>query len=781
MDRQASIGEVLVKEEKKCFDYEIEREGTEANLVIDTANCDFYPSLEDNEICMAKTVDLLVEVGTISTITYQAERNYIYPYEQTKLMNEVADAYVYFIKDKKLLTPEALGISTPSCVKFYPERLHTIRYVIMELLKRDPIGAYVFTIRLKREKTAQLKEYEGEFKQCLEDFITVLDLIISTFEKMEIIKLTKEKLAGHKIGDRDLYFKLFEPMIRPNFMFTRLQAEPPSMSEEIDNYEIGKDLKSRVSILQLPKQVRLRYHIMPPEFELSEDEYSLLDEAREVMARYKPKEEEFIDPERMRAVFFNIAQDLITQVTSKRGIELSYKQIDKLSKILVRLTVGFGIIEVLLQDPKIEDIYINAPVGLTPVFVKHADYGECETNLIPNKREADSWASRFRLISGRPLDEANPVLDTELEIPGVASARAAIIQNPLSPGGYAFSFRQHRERPFTLPLLIHFKSLTPTAAGLLSFLVDGARTLLVAGTRGAGKTSFLSALMVEIMRKFRVITVEDTLELPVPYLRNIGYNILSMKVRSAILGEKAELTADAGIRTSLRLGDSALIVGEVRSTEAIALYESMRVGALANVVAGTIHGDSPYGVFDRVVNDLGVPRTSFKATDVIIVSGKVRSPDQLSEIRRTTYITEVRKKWEDDPLREGGFVDLMQYDAKDDIIKPSRDLIEGESDVVKSIASKVKEWVGNWDLVWENIELRGEIKKMLVDYAIKTGQITGPNGLLEADFCVEANDIHHRIFNNLQKEFGYPAKRDVLREYEVWLKNRIKQKPGVGI
>ena len=60
-----------------------------------------------------------------------------------------------------------------------------------------------------------------------------------------------------------------------------------------------------------------------------------------------------------------------------------------------------------------------------------------------------------------------------------------------------------------------------------------------------------------------------------------------------------------------------MIVGEVRSKEAVALFEAMRVGAAANLVSGTIHADSPYGVYDRVVNDIGVPKTSFKAIDVV--------------------------------------------------------------------------------------------------------------------------------------------------------------------
>ena len=135
----------------------------------------------------------------------------------------------------------------------------------------------------------------------------------------------------------------------------------------------------------------------------------------------------------------------------------------------------------------------------------------------------------------------------------------------------------------------------------------------------------------------------NTLELPTNAMRKLGYNIQSMKVRSALSKGGNELAADEGIRTSLRLGDSSLIIGEVRSTEALALFEAMRVGALANVVAGTIHGDSPYGVFDRVVNDLGVPRTSFKATDIIPICKMLRSADGLHRYRRITEITEVRK------------------------------------------------------------------------------------------------------------------------------------------
>jgi len=433
--------------------------------------------------------------------------------------------------------------------------------------------------------------------------------------------------------------------------------------------------------------------------------------------------------------------------------------------------VGFGLIEVLLQDEKIQDITINSPMGKMPMFIVHEEFGDCKTNIIPTVTEADSWASKLRMISGRPLDEANPILDTELILPG-ARSRVAVITSPLDPTGLAYAFRRHRDKPWTLPLFIHNRMLNPLGAGILSFLVDGSRTMLIAGTRSAGKTSLLGALLTEIMRKYRVITIEDTLELPGESLRKLGYNIQQMKVAAAMAKGTAEVSAEEGIRTTLRMGDSCLIVGEVRSTECKSLYEAMRVGALANVVAGTIHGDSPYGVFDRVVNDLGVPRTSFKATDIIVVANPIRSADGLHKWRRVTQITEVRKHWEQDPLLENGFSDLMKYDSKSDELQASADMINGDSEILKSIAGSVKEWAGNWDAVWDNILLRTKIKETIVNFAVKQKDLA----LLEAPFVIQCNDEFHRISDNVKEEMGALDSKRIFFEWNEWLKRIVKKK-----
>jgi len=276
--------------------------------------------------------------------------------------------------------------------------------------------------------------------------------------------------------------------------------------------------------------------------------------------------------------------------------------------------------------------------------------------------------------------------------------------------------------------------------------------------------------MLEIMKKFRIVTVEDTLEIPVVQFRNLGFNIERLKSRSVITKVERELSADEALRAAIRLGDACLIVGEVRSKEALALYEAMRIGALSNVVAGTIHGESPYGVFDRVVNDLGVPPASFKATDIIVTCGRLRTADGLHTFRRVLEVTEVRKQWKEDPMEENGFVNLMEYSAKEDKLKPTDTLVNGESFVINEIAKRVKEWHGNWDGVWSNIELRGKVKQTIVDYAKKLNK---PE-ILEADWTVRCNEMFHLISDETRRKVGSLDSKIIYDKWLEWFKESLK-------
>jgi len=753
---------------KKPFSYDVIREGEDVVLSVNLEDYPKVPSIEDDPIVMSKVCNMIIEVKDATKIIFIQKRNYEYDYSQTALLGEIAKLYSRLARRKDVFSYTAL-FSDTTCSRWINTWYSNVQNIISNLLRSDPIGAYVELVRIARDERIKAeKSLDNTFIKCNNKYIENLNHLISLLEKTKLITIAKPYLAGHKIGDREIYRRFFTSIIRPDFMFTKVMATFPHDAQEIDSYTIGKD--TEVTIFELQGNVQNLYHIMPPEFKLSEEKYETLDTARKIMSEHKPKRSEFVEPDRMRQVFFNVGLDLIDELATQRNINMTSAEIEQLTRILVRYTVGFGLIEVLLQDEKVQDITVNNQIGEVPMFIVHQDYGDCRTNIVPTMTEAESWATKLRLISGRPLDEANPVLDTELSISG-ANARVAAVGKPLNPFGLAFAFRRHRDKPWTLPLFIKNRMISPLAAGLMSFLIDGSRTLLVAGTRSAGKTSLLGSLLVEIMRKYRIITIEDTLELPTASLRKLGYNIQPLKVAAALTKGSTEVPADEGIRTTLRMGDSALIVGEIRSKEALALYEAMRIGALANVVAGTIHGDSPYGVFDRVVNDLQVPRTSFKATDIIIVANPIKTPDGLHRWRRVTQITEVRKHWENDPLLENGFVDLMKYDPNTDQLEPTDELINGESEILKGIAGNVKEWAGSWDAVWDNILLREKIKEKIVEIAEKNKM---PN-LLEAEFIVQSNDEFHKISDNIRKEIGALDNKRIFFDWNEWLKTSIKK------
>ncbi|MCB9358388.1 type II/IV secretion system ATPase subunit [Candidatus Woesearchaeota archaeon] len=746
--------------------YEVIRESEDVTLRIDYDNLSHIPSIEDNEEVMSLAVDAIVDVGDVTKIVFYQKRDYEYDYAQTKLIVEMAQLYKKLIKQKDLFKITSMVSENRAFTTFYSQRYVELQNLVFRKLKEDPITTYVQLKRIFRRE--EIDREENKQRSHDEKYFTLLRYIISMMDKTKLISIVKPFLEGFKPGDRELYRRIFSPSIKPDFMFTKLMADYPLEGEEIDSYMI-KD-ETEVTIFKVPETVQYLYHLLPPEFKLDEEQYEILDIARRIMAEHKPTKSEFVNPERMREVFFNIGHDLIEELIGYRNVKMTEKEISKLTRILVRYTVGFGLIEVLLSDEKIQDVSINSPAGNIPMFIVHADYDDCKTNVVPTSREVDSWATKLRLMSGRPLDEANPILDTELELPG-ASTRVSAVTRPLDPSGLAFSFRRHRDKPWTLPLFIKAKMITPFAAGLISFLVDGTRTLLIAGTRSSGKSSLLSAILVEIMRKYRIITIEDTLELPTSHLRRMGYNIQPLQVASSLTKTSTEMTASEGIRSTLRLGDSALIVGEVRSEEARALYEAMRVGAAANTVAGTIHGDSPYGIYDRVVNDIGVPSTSFKATDVIIVANPIRSADGLHKFRRVTSITEVRKDWVNDPLLEHGFTDLMKYDPKDDELKISPELKNGESEILKTIASNIKDYSNNWDAIWENIELRAKIKLAQVEMAEKTGD----QDILEARFTVLCNDYFHKISDQVKEELGVLDAKRIFFEWNEWLKSTVKK------
>ncbi len=745
------------------YEYDNENNTVKVNCL----NCIYGASIEDFPICMARTIDKLVESKNAGRVVLTQTREFEYDMYQTHLLKQIANAIMHLVKQQRILS--VANLSIPECNTCVPQRNEILHKLLTTDIREDPIGAYVKTIREIRHTHEKMKGAPEKCQRCYKNYIdNVLEPIKSTLESTELINRVKSRLVGYLEGNRALYREMFHPMIKPNFMLTRYMLNPPKKGKKIDRYMVGS---SEVQIFKVEDKVQKIYHIIPPEFKLGEDEYTILDAARRYMAAHKPTKTEFADPQRMRDIFTDIGRDLISELADHANITLPTKTLNTLSDILTRYTAGYGILEVILGDEAVQDVYLNAPMGDAPIYLYHGGHEECITNIIPTREDANAWATRFRIESGRPLDQANPVLDTEIVLPS-GRARVAAITRSLSPDGLSFVLRRHRDKPWTYPLFINYKMMTSLSAGLMSFLIDGSRTMMFAGTRSAGKSSILGATLTELMKKVRIITVEDTLELPVKALKDLGYDIQSLKSRSIITHVESELSADEAIRTSLRLGDSALIVGEVRSVEAKALYESMRIGALANIVAGTIHGDSPYGVFDRVVNDLGVPPTSFKATDIIVIVNRLKSADGLRTYRRIMEITEVTKDWDENPQKEKAFQPLMKYDSKTDRLEPTDRFLNGESLILNEIADRVKDWKNNWDSVWENIQLRTKVKEALLNYA----KVSKDFGILEAEFTTEANSRFHLISQDVKEQYGALDTDRIFERWDAWTKQKVKDR-----
>ena len=342
--------------------------------------------------------------------------------------------------------------------------------------------------------------------------------------------------------------------------------------------------------------------------------------------------------------------------------------VETLAAVLARHTRGLGVLEHLFADDRVSDVVVSAPVTESPVRVVVG--GErMRTNVRLTPDGAASLASRFRRESGRSFSRSSPTLDASVVAETGRQVRVAGVTAPASDG-VGFAFRVRDDDAWTLPRLVAAGALPPRAAAALSVAVERGAATIVAGTRGAGKTTLLGALLWELPASTRVVTIEDTPELPVASLRDHDRDVQALHTDAGgSVGSGAD-TGSAGrsippaeaLRSALRLGDGALVVGEVRGEEAGALYEAMRVGAHGHAVLGTIHGDSAAAVCERVVSDLGVPVSSFAATDLVVTcarDGEDRHVAAVEEVRGSDGDVSFTPLFErvDGELRSTGVVD----------------------------------------------------------------------------------------------------------------------------
>jgi type IV secretory pathway ATPase VirB11/archaellum biosynthesis ATPase len=544
--------------------------------------------------------------------------------------------------------------------------------------------------------------------------------------------------------------------VRPIFSETFVAPAPPQGAQVATGYGITT---ARVTIHTVPNETEGFYLLEPPEYRYSTEEVALVEHARRMLLEEAPDDMQVETPAQVRAWVERRGEELIARAAAAGGVDLGADRtaqrtrVKELAATLGRYTAGLGILEHLLTDPRVQDVFVDAPADANPVHVLLGGTGgvdvphRCCTNIRLSQPEVDGLVARLRHASGRPFSESRPYLEHDLED---LNSRVTVIGRPLSPSGTAMAFRRHATTPWTLPKLIAAGSLSPLAAGLLSFLVDGQSTILVAGGRGAGKTSLLGALLQEFPRGQRVLTIEDTLELPVDEMQSLGYKVQAMRVQST-LGTEGELSADDALRLALRLGDSALVLGEVRGKEARTLYEAMRAGNAGSAVLGTIHGTSARAVHDRVVHDLGIPTEAFRATDVVVVAGLKRPGGAQRQLRRVVEISEQDRN----SRRPGGFRDLMSYDGHRDTLK----------DMGLKLSDRIQAIADSWGLTMEeavaNIRARGSIREIMVQAALEEDR---PE-LLEPEWVAESNNAFWSLVEDMNRE----GDTDFCRLVDEWV------------
>ncbi|WP_227015755.1 ATPase, T2SS/T4P/T4SS family [Haloarcula sp. JP-L23] len=320
-----------------------------------------------------------------------------------------------------------------------------------------------------------------------------------------------------------------------------------------------------------------------------------------------------------------------------------------LGAVLRKHTRGLGVLEDLFADPRVSDVFATAPVGETRLRVR-VDGETMRTNVRLTAEGARTLASTFRRASGRAFSRASPTLDTTTTVAD-RQVRVAGVMEPMSDG-LAFAFRAHDETRWRLADLVANGTVSPRVAGLLSVAVERGAACLVAGPRGAGKTTTLGSLLWELPRSVRTVVIEDTPELPVTDLQSDGRDVQPLRTAS---GDGPSVDASEALRTALRLGEGALVVGEVRGEEASVLYEAMRVGDGDSAVLGTIHGSGGESVRERLVSDLGVPESAFAATDLLVTL----APPTAEAGRGVAAVEEVRDHGEG-----VGFASLFERDGE---------------------------------------------------------------------------------------------------------------------
>jgi pilus assembly protein CpaF len=295
----------------------------------------------------------------------------------------------------------------------------------------------------------------------------------------------------------------------------------------------------------------------------------------------KGKSQTVLSKDDQQELIKNLIQNAIESESSVNRSEKA-----KLVSELCNEVMGLGPLEPLLAEPTISEIMVNGPYQ---VYIERM--GKLELTDVRFKDEEHVMNIIDRIVSsiGRHIDESSPMVDARLQ----DGSRVNVIIPPLSLKGPVITIRKFSKIPLTVQDIIRSGSLSPKMAHFLETCVKGKANVLVSGGTGSGKTTLLNILSTYIPDNERIVTIEDAAELQ---LRQA--HVVTLESRPANHEGKGQISIRELVRNALRMRPDRIVVGEVRSGEALDMLQAMNTGHDGSLT--TAHANSPRDLLSRI-------------------------------------------------------------------------------------------------------------------------------------------------------------------------------------
>lgn len=258
-------------------------------------------------------------------------------------------------------------------------------------------------------------------------------------------------------------------------------------------------------------------------------------------------------------------------------------EIETHREVLAELT-GFGVLQPLIDDPSIEEIWINSPDS---VFVARAGIAE-KIALQMTAEQLDVIVERMLRASGRRLDATTPFVDASLP----DGSRLHVVIPDIVRSHKSVNIRKFMQGSKSLDFLEMQGSISAEAAGYLRSAIRQGASVLVAGATQAGKTTLLNALLNEAPESVRQISCEETFELTIS-----RPDVVAMQCRQPSIEGTGEVTLRQLIREAMRMRPDRIVIGEVRGAECLDLLVALNAGLPAGC---TVHANSAQDALEKL-------------------------------------------------------------------------------------------------------------------------------------------------------------------------------------